>query len=155
MPSPQLSKDGISTLWQDDPQRSSFRQAIWIPVEVIEVIHRYCYILCLVFRSEGHYLVMLRNLLIAGIDMFLFSFIIPILPDLLEKRLHQAHSRTQFLTSIVLAMNALVSILIAPLTAWVADHSPRKSEFMLFSWGLNGIGTVISAWVNTRKYGLE
>ncbi|KAI9036019.1 MFS general substrate transporter [Aspergillus affinis] len=68
---------------------------------------------------------------------------------MLEDRLHQAHSRTQFLTSVVLAMNALVSIVIAPFTAWVADHSPKKNIFMVFSWILNGIGTIITAWVNS------
>ncbi|PLB54017.1 MFS general substrate transporter [Aspergillus steynii IBT 23096] len=82
-------------------------------------------------------------------DMFLFSFIIPILPTILEDRLHQAHSQTQFLTSLALSMNALVSIVIAPITARVADNSPRKNLFMVFSWVLNAIGTVITAWVNT------
>lgn len=85
------------------------------------------------------------------LDTFLFSFIIPMLPDILENRLQLASSKTQFLTSVILSMNALVSIVIAPFLAFFADRLSSKNRLMVVSWLVNIIGTVLTAWSVTCK----
>ncbi|PYI32032.1 MFS general substrate transporter, partial [Aspergillus indologenus CBS 114.80] len=71
------------------------------------------------------------------------------LPDILQDRLQQSPSHTQLLTSILLSLNALISILIAPFTGHLADGSRSKNQWMVISWVTNAIGTAITAWSTT------
>ncbi|RAL15796.1 MFS general substrate transporter, partial [Aspergillus homomorphus CBS 101889] len=71
------------------------------------------------------------------------------LPDILQDRLHQSPSHTQVLTSILLSLNALVSIAIAPFTGHLADGSKSKNQWMVLSWVTNAVGAVITAWSTT------
>ncbi|RAH71384.1 MFS general substrate transporter [Aspergillus aculeatinus CBS 121060] len=82
-------------------------------------------------------------------DNFLFTFIIPILPEILESRLQQPAARIQALTSIILAMNALVSIILAPVTGYVADKLSSRNGLLIAAWGVNMLGTVVTAWSTT------
>ncbi|KAL4789293.1 MFS general substrate transporter [Aspergillus venezuelensis] len=82
-------------------------------------------------------------------DQFLFSFIIPILPVILRDRLQVNSSHTQFLTSVVLSLNALVSIAIAPFTGNLADRVGWKNGLMLWSCAVNVVGTALTAWSST------
>ncbi|KAL4862849.1 major facilitator superfamily domain-containing protein [Aspergillus spectabilis] len=82
-------------------------------------------------------------------DYFLFSFIIPILPDILEDRLRIPPSHTQLVTSIVLSINAIVSIAIAPLIGYVSDRVRWKTSLMLVAYLVDMAGTAITAWSNT------
>ncbi|KAL4936813.1 hypothetical protein BDV06DRAFT_216375 [Aspergillus oleicola] len=82
-------------------------------------------------------------------DQFLFSFIIPVLPVILRDRLQLNSSHTQFLTSVVLSLNALVSIAIAPITGYLADKVQWKNSLMLWSCAVNAVGTALTAWSTT------
>ncbi|KAL4987930.1 MFS general substrate transporter [Aspergillus falconensis] len=82
-------------------------------------------------------------------DSFLFSFIVPIMPDILEDRLHIPRSNIQFLTSIILSMNALLTIVIAPFTGSLSDKASRKNTLMIWSYAVNTLGTVVTAASST------
>ncbi|KAL4878776.1 MFS general substrate transporter [Aspergillus karnatakaensis] len=82
-------------------------------------------------------------------DSFLFSFILPIMPDILEGRLRVDPSHTQLFTSIVLSMNAIVSIAIAPLVGYISDRVKWKNSLMLTSYLVNMVGTALTAWTAT------
>lgn len=64
----------------------------------------------------------------------------------LEKRLGLNPDYTQTVSSLILSMNALVSIVIAPLVGRFADGVAAKNKLMIMSWILNIIGTVCTAW---------
>ncbi|KAL3480190.1 major facilitator superfamily domain-containing protein [Aspergillus californicus] len=82
-------------------------------------------------------------------DYFLFSFIIPIMPDILQGRLRVSQSHTQLFTSIILSMNAIVSIAIAPLIGYLADRVKWKNNLMITSYLMNMVGTAVTAWSTT------
>ncbi|KAL5341193.1 major facilitator superfamily domain-containing protein [Aspergillus crustosus] len=82
-------------------------------------------------------------------DYFLFSFIIPVLPEILKDRLRIAPSHTQLVTSIVLSMNALVSIAIAPAVGYISDRVKWKNNLMLSGYLVDIVGTAITAWSRT------
>ncbi|RAH46775.1 MFS general substrate transporter [Aspergillus brunneoviolaceus CBS 621.78] len=82
-------------------------------------------------------------------DNFLFTFIIPILPEILESRLQQPAARIQALTSIILSMNALVSIILAPVTGYVADKLSSRNWLLIAAWVVNMFGTAVTAWSTT------
>jgi MFS family permease len=63
-----------------------------------------------------------------------------------------AQSQTQFLTSVILSMNALVSIALAPFTGHLADKVSSKNNLLILSWFVNIVGTVITAWSSTCMY---
>lgn len=84
-------------------------------------------------------------------DNFLFTFIIPILPEILESRLQQPAARIQELTSIILSMNALVSIILAPVTGYVADKLSSRNWLLIAAWVVNMFGTAVTAWSTTRR----
>ncbi|PYH83579.1 hypothetical protein BO82DRAFT_400339 [Aspergillus uvarum CBS 121591] len=96
------------------------------------------------WRSSRLFIVAVISLTMFA-DTFLFSFVIPILPDILEDRLQQSPSHTQLLTSILLTLNALISILIAPFTGHLANGSRSNNQWMVISWVANAIGTAITA----------
>ncbi|PYH42385.1 MFS general substrate transporter [Aspergillus saccharolyticus JOP 1030-1] len=82
-------------------------------------------------------------------DNFLFTFIIPILPEILGQRLQQPASRIQALTSIILSMNALVSIVLAPLTGYLADKLSSRNRCLVVAWVVNMLGTAVTASATT------
>ena len=86
-----------------------------------------------------------------SLDQFLFSFIVPILPVILRERLQVNSSHTQFLTSVVLSLNALVSIAVAPFTGYLADKAQWKNGLILWSCAVNVVGTALTAWSTTCK----
>ncbi|RAL16596.1 MFS general substrate transporter [Aspergillus homomorphus CBS 101889] len=100
------------------------------------------------WRSSGLYIVTIVSVALFS-DNFLFSFIIPILPEILEGRLQQAAARTQALTSLILSMNALVSIVLAPLTGYLADQLSSRNSLLIAAWVVNMLGTAVTAWSTT------
>jgi MFS-type transporter involved in bile tolerance (Atg22 family) len=68
----------------------------------------------------------------------------------LEKRLALNPDHTQTTSSLILSMNALVSIVIAPLVGRFADGVAAKNKLMIMSWILNIIGTICTAWWESR-----
>jgi MFS family permease len=89
--------------------------------------------------------------LMQELDTFLFSFVVPILPEMLEERIGTNPEDTQILTSIILSMNALVSIGIAPFIAHLADKTSAKNRLLTVSWAINAIGTLLNAWPAKRE----
>ncbi|KAJ5519854.1 MFS general substrate transporter [Penicillium fimorum] len=85
-------------------------------------------------------------------DTFLFSFIVPILPAILEGRIRLAQSQTQFFTSVILSMNALVSIALALFIGYLADRVSSKNNLMILSWVINIVGTVVTGWSKTLTW---
>ncbi|KAL4760366.1 major facilitator superfamily domain-containing protein [Aspergillus foveolatus] len=71
------------------------------------------------------------------------------MPDILEDRLRMPHSNIQFLTSIILSMNAILTILIAPFTGCLSDKVARKNTLMLWSYAVNTLGTIFTAVSST------
>lgn len=65
-------------------------------------------------------------------EIFLYGFLVPMLPYMLEERMHQDPSQTQRLTSISLALHGLVSAFGGPLIGHLADKAPnRKVPFLV------------------------
>ncbi|KAL4745482.1 hypothetical protein BDW72DRAFT_208172 [Aspergillus terricola var. indicus] len=71
------------------------------------------------------------------------------MPNILEDRLHMPRSNIQFLTSIILSMNPLLTIPIAPFTGYLSDKVARKNTLMIWSYAVNTLGTVFTAASNT------
>ncbi|PYH86121.1 MFS general substrate transporter [Aspergillus uvarum CBS 121591] len=100
------------------------------------------------WRSSGLYIVAIVSVALFS-DNFLFTFIIPILPEILETRLQQPASRIQTLTSLILSMNALVSIILAPVTGYLADKLSSRNGLLVAAWVVNMLGTAVTAWATT------
>ncbi|CRG82820.1 putative MFS-type transporter C18,02 [Talaromyces islandicus] len=64
--------------------------------------------------------------------MFLYGFLVPMLPYMLQERLHLRSDQTQRFTSISLALHGLVSVFGGPLIGHFADNAPnRKIPFLI------------------------
>ncbi|RAK72524.1 MFS general substrate transporter [Aspergillus fijiensis CBS 313.89] len=100
------------------------------------------------WRSSRLYIIVIVSVALFS-DNFLFTFIIPILPEILESRLQQPAARIQALTSIILSMNALVSIILAPVTGYVADKLSSRNWLLIAAWVVNMFGTAVTAWSTT------
>lgn len=89
---------------------------------------------------------------LCNIDMFLFGFIVPILPFMIEDRLHLNPSRTQRLTSALLTTHGFFSLVSAPIIGYFADKSPSRKIPLLAALAGCIIGTLLIAWTPSRKY---
>jgi MFS-type transporter involved in bile tolerance (Atg22 family) len=83
--------------------------------------------------------------------MFLYSFMVPLLPYILEKRLLVDPERTQSFTSILLAETAVVSALSSPAIGSLTDNRPSKRGLMILSLCLACVSTVTMAAAKSRK----
>lgn len=77
--------------------------------------------------------------------MFLYGFLVPLLPYVVEHRLGLDESYTQRVSTAFLAMNALIQFVISPLIGSHADRTGAKREWLLA--GLAGalVGSLIIA----------
>lgn len=65
------------------------------------------------------------------IDLYIYSFIVPILPYMLEDRMQLDPSRTQAMISSILAVSALSAIVSSPIVGHYADRvSSRKTPLL-------------------------
>lgn len=71
------------------------------------------------------------------------SYIVPILPTILEDRLHVDKSETQAGASLVLSLHALVSMLTSPLIGYLADKISSQKKSLIASLGAEMIGTIV------------
>ncbi|KAL4916724.1 major facilitator superfamily domain-containing protein [Aspergillus aurantiobrunneus] len=78
-------------------------------------------------------------------ECFLFGFIVPILPHMLEVRLHQDPSRTQSFTTTLLTLYGLISLVSAPVIAHFADQTPSRKTPLLLSLFACASGTILVA----------
>ncbi|KAJ5400078.1 hypothetical protein N7465_010567 [Penicillium sp. CMV-2018d] len=78
-------------------------------------------------------------------DMYLYGFIVPLLPFVLEHRLGLDPSLTQRISTALLSQTALVMVVASPLIGYHADRSGAKRGWLLF--GLAGalLGSLILA----------
>ncbi|KAG6010346.1 hypothetical protein E4U21_006910 [Claviceps maximensis] len=76
-------------------------------------------------------------------DNFLQSYIVPILPVMLETRLHVDKSQTQAVTSLVLSFHAGVSMLTSPLLGYLADRAPSRKISLIASLAAQMMGTIV------------
>lgn len=85
------------------------------------------------------------------IDGFLDSFIVPILPDMVENRIGLDHSYTQTVTSWLLGQNAIVSLVLRIPLGHFADKSSSKMSWLLWALVASLLGTVCTALAPSRK----
>ncbi|RJE24893.1 Mfs transporter [Aspergillus sclerotialis] len=78
-------------------------------------------------------------------ENFLYSFIVPILPVMIEDRLKFDPSQTQRITYQVLTVHALTSVISGPIVGYIADKVPSRKVSLMFSLGAEVIGTVVVA----------
>ena len=77
-----------------------------------------------------------RNWTLTGqfhIDMFLYTFIVPILPYMSETRLGLDASYTQNMSFALLSETAIVTIVLSPIVGHYADQSNSKRTWLLYS----------------------
>ncbi|KAL4933243.1 MFS transporter [Aspergillus undulatus] len=78
-------------------------------------------------------------------ECFLFGFVVPILPYMLEQRLHLDPSRTQTSTTALLTTYGLISLISAPFIAHFADKTPSRKIPLLLSLAACATGTILVA----------
>ncbi|OQE35332.1 hypothetical protein PENCOP_c013G07433 [Penicillium coprophilum] len=80
------------------------------------------------------------------IELFLYGFLVPMLPYLFQDRLHKDPSQTQRLTAGILTLHGLVSAVSGPLIGHFADKMPNRRKPLLFSLAGCVVGTLLVAW---------
>lgn len=80
------------------------------------------------------------------IDTFLSSFIVPILPYMLEGRIGLDSHRTQSMSSWLLAESAAVSVIVRMPLAHFADKSVSKRNWFLWALVLAFVSTIATAF---------
>ncbi|KAF4761305.1 hypothetical protein HAV15_007930 [Penicillium sp. str.  len=85
-------------------------------------------------------------------DMYLYGFIVPLLPFILEHRLGLDASLTQRISTALLSQSALVMVVASPLIGYHADRSGAKRGWLLF--GLAGalLGSLILAMATSAVW---
>ncbi|KAL4876155.1 major facilitator superfamily domain-containing protein [Aspergillus karnatakaensis] len=82
-------------------------------------------------------------------ETFLFGFVVPILPYMLERRLHVDPALTQSLTTTLLTTYGVVSLVAAPFIAHFADKTPNRKIPLLLSLAACASGTILVACAPT------
>ncbi|KAI9367088.1 major facilitator superfamily domain-containing protein [Aspergillus egyptiacus] len=82
-------------------------------------------------------------------ETFLFGFVVPILPYMLETRLHVNPARTQTVTTALLTIYGVVSLISTPIFAHFFDKIPSRKIPLLLSLTACTSGTVLVAWAPT------
>ncbi|KAJ5904773.1 uncharacterized protein N7473_001689 [Penicillium subrubescens] len=78
-------------------------------------------------------------------ETFLYGFIVPILPYMIEKRLSLDQSRTQPLSAALLAVHGFFALISAPIIAHFADKSPNRKVPLLIALAGCFTGTLLIA----------
>lgn len=79
------------------------------------------------------------------LENFLFGFIVPLLPYMIEHRLGLPPSSTQRTTTALLSTLGLISILAAPIIGHLADLAPSRKLPLLLSLAVGVAGTLLVA----------
>lgn len=78
-------------------------------------------------------------------ETFLYGFLVPILPHMLEVRLAIDPSETQHYITTLLTIHGLLSIISAPLIGHFADKTPHRKIPLMIGLGACLAGTVLIA----------
>ncbi|KAJ5503925.1 Major facilitator superfamily domain general substrate transporter [Penicillium fimorum] len=80
-------------------------------------------------------------------ETFLYGFLVPILGDMLQNRLHVHPSKAQELTSAVLALHGTLAMFSAPIIGYFSDKNQNRKATLLLSlaWCIIGTGIVAGA----------
>ncbi|OJJ59206.1 hypothetical protein ASPSYDRAFT_151616 [Aspergillus sydowii CBS 593.65] len=78
-------------------------------------------------------------------ECFFFGFVVPILPYMLETRLHLDPSRTQSFTTTLLTLYGVISLVAAPFIAHFADKTPSRKIPLLLCLAACSSGTILVA----------
>jgi MFS family permease len=83
--------------------------------------------------------------------MYLYGFLVPLLPYVLEHRLGLDVSLTQRISTALLSQSALVMVIASPLIGSHADRSGAKKGWLLFGLGGALVSSLILALAGSRK----
>ncbi|KAH6692874.1 putative MFS transporter [Leptodontidium sp. MPI-SDFR-AT-0119] len=98
------------------------------------------------WRSSSHFITFTIGIALYT-EALLYGFIVPILPYMLEHRLHLDPSKTQDYTSKLLTAYGLVQLISAPITAHISDKLSRRKAQLLIALGLGIVGTgLVAIW---------
>ncbi|PVH87799.1 putative MFS multidrug transporter [Cadophora sp. DSE1049] len=75
-------------------------------------------------------------------DVFLYGFIVPILPYMLEDRLNLDKSKTQSITLVLLSESALVGFCASIIVGHIADRTSNKRALLLYSLATAMVGSL-------------
>ncbi|PYH95495.1 MFS multidrug transporter [Aspergillus ellipticus CBS 707.79] len=78
-------------------------------------------------------------------DTFLYAFLVPILPYVLENRLGLDVSLTQSLSFSLLSESAITALIASPIIGHFADRVPNKKGLLLGSLGAALLGSIVLA----------
>ncbi|KAI9873174.1 MAG: hypothetical protein M1830_000751 [Pleopsidium flavum] len=78
-------------------------------------------------------------------ELFLYGFIVPILPYMLQQRIGVNRTDTQSITSNLLGIFAGIQILMGPVIGILADKSSRRQSPLLFGLFIALAGTILMA----------
>lgn len=76
-------------------------------------------------------------------DLFLFALIVPILPFILDERVHVPPPQLQQTISALLTAFSSASVLLSPIVGWAGDKVPSKRTLYLFSVGILAVATAL------------
>ncbi|KAJ5769753.1 uncharacterized protein N7511_001804 [Penicillium nucicola] len=82
-------------------------------------------------------------------DEYLYGFLVPILPFIVETRLGIDASLTQRISLALLSESALVSVIASPIIGHYADRSPAKRAWLLSGLVIALLGSLILALANS------
>lgn len=80
------------------------------------------------------------------IDMYLYGFVVPLLPYMLEHRLGLDESLTQRISTAFLSEVALILVVVSPVIGSHADRSGAKREWLLGGLACALLGSLIIAF---------
>lgn len=83
--------------------------------------------------------------------MFLYTFIVPILPYMSETRLGLDASHTQNMSFALLAETAIVTVVLSPVVGHYADQSSSKRAWLLYSLVVAFLGSLAVAVATSGK----
>ncbi|KAI9368044.1 major facilitator superfamily domain-containing protein [Aspergillus egyptiacus] len=96
------------------------------------------------WRSSKSFIVACMTIALFS-DTFLYGYIVPILSYMLEDRLQLDSSRTQSLTSAILAIHGAVAIVTSPIIGHFADQFSNRKTSLLYSLSASLVGTILVA----------
>jgi MFS-type transporter involved in bile tolerance (Atg22 family) len=86
-------------------------------------------------------------------DLFLYGFIVPILPYMLEERVKIGHDNAQAITSNMLALYALAQVVFSPIVGVIADRVETRKTPLLIALSC-GLGNTVLLAVATNSKAL-